>query len=223
MKKYSKQEINTIYEMKNKTLILPFLFMGLFSNCQNNKSVEKGNAINVEKKSADNCKTIFHAFNQKLMMEENDSALYYIDKAIECDPKNNNFKYNKVKFLTSIKKYPDAIKQLDDLSADAIDPTFKMQKGILKLKINEADAKKILEECYAEFNQIDKPTSSNSLYRIALDNYFKGKEYSLNEVKKFKQAYKDKPYENQNIDALEELINKETKEVVLFKLFNIND
>lgn len=91
------------------------------------------------------------------------------------------------------------------------------------MKINDANSKKILEECYSEFNKMKEPTSSNLFYKIALDNYFKGKDYSLNQVKEFKQTYKDKPYENQNIEALQELINKETKEIVLFKLFNIND
>lgn len=222
MRKYLKQEINT-YKMKNKTLILPFLFIGLLSNCQNKNTVVKNNVNNVEKKSANDCKAIFRKFNEKLVVEENDSAFYYLDKAIECDPKNNSFKYSKVKFLTNIKKYEDAIKQLDELTSNSTDPSLKMQKGILKLKINAVDSKNVLEKCYAEFNQIEKPTSSNSLYKIALDNYFKGKEYSLNKIKKFRQEYMGKPYETDNINALEELIKKESKENVLFKLFDIND
>ncbi len=95
-----------------------------------------------------------------------------------------------------------------------------MLKGIIKLKDSNPQSEKLLVNSYDEFNQIKNPTSSNLIYKIALDNYFKEKEYSLNQVEEFKQTYKDKPYENQNIEALQELINKETKEIVLF---NIND
>ena len=192
----------------------------LLANCSNKKTTTSN--IVVEKENL-KCKEIYKKYNEKYVLEENDSALVYINQAIECNPKNSEYKYTKIRFLVEIKNYNDAIKQLDKFILNSDDPAFKMQKGILMLKINDANSKQTLEECYSEFNKLEEPTSNNLFYKIALDNYYKGKEYSLNEVLKFKNKYKGKGYENQNIKFLEDLINNETKENVLFKLYNIRD
>jgi hypothetical protein len=207
--------------MTSKFLILTTsIFVLLLSNCNNKKNIVSST---IQKNDYAECKVFFDKYKKKMIIEENDSALIYIDKAIKCNPNNNSYKNSKVNFLISIKNYKDADKQLDELITITNDPAFRLLKGIIKLKDSDPQSEKLLVNSYNEFNQIKKPTSSNLIYKIALDNYFKGKDYSLNQVEEFKQAYKDKPYENQNIEALQELINKETKEIVLFKLFNIND
>ncbi|HFG0578558.1 hypothetical protein [Flavobacterium psychrophilum] len=207
--------------MASKFLILTTsIFVLLLSNCNNKKNIVSST---IQKNDYAECKVFFDKYKKKMIIEENDSALIYIDKAIKCNPNNNSYKNSKVNFLISIKNYKEADKQLDELITITNDPAFRLLKGIIKLKDSDPQSEKLLVNSYDEFNQIKKPTSSNLIYKIALDNYFKGKDYSLNQVEEFKQTYKDKPYENQNIEALQELINKETKEIVLFKLFNIND
>jgi hypothetical protein len=206
--------------MKLLYILFIILFTTTVSSCQNKTQNTTQKAIVKEKPE---CEALYNKYLENFSLQKKDSALYYIDKCIKCDTSQQDNKYIKVQLLISMKDYKNAILGLEELRSDIDDPTFKMQKGILMLKINDANSKKILEECYSEFNKMKEPTSSNLFYKIALDNYFKGKDYSLNQVKEFKQTYKDKPYENQNIEALQELINKETKEIVLFKLFNIND
>ena len=207
--------------MASKFLILTTsIFVLLLSNCNNKKNIVSST---IQKNDYAECKVFFDKYKKKMIIEENDSALIYIDKAIKCNPNNNSYKNSKVNFLISIKNYKEADKQLDELITITNDPAFRLLKGIIKLKDSDPQSEKLLVNSYDEFNQMKEPTSNNLFYKIALDNYFKGKDYSLNQVKEFKQTYKDKPYENQNIEALQELINKETKERVLFKLFNIND
>lgn len=197
----------------------------LLSNCSNKVKPNPNSTVinNKTEKDFSDCKKIYKKFNNKFVLEENDSALIYINQAIECNPKNTNYKFSKIRFLIGINNYKDAIKQTNELILISNDPSFKLLKGILMLKTNDSNSLKLLNESYTEYKQIKDPTSGNLFYRIALDNFFKGKDYSLNEVKKFKDIYKGKAYENQNINALEELINNETKENVLFKLFSIND
>lgn len=191
----------------------------LLSNCNSKKPASN---IVIEKENL-KCKEIYKKYNEKFVLEENDSALIYINQAIECNPKSTNYKYTKIRFLVDINNYNDAIKELDKFIPNSDDPAFKMQKGILMLKINDDNSKQILEESYFEYNKLIEPTSNNLFYKIALDNYFKSKEYALNEILNFKNKYKGKDYEMQNIDALESLVKSENKENVLFKLFNISD
>ncbi|GEC77919.1 tetratricopeptide repeat protein [Flavobacterium aquatile] len=200
------------------------IFMSLlFLNCNDKKSI---NPIpnNVVRSATENpdCKKFFKKYNEKYVQEESDSALVYLDKAIDCDPENNNYKFTKAKFLTEIKRFDDAIKTINVLVSASDDPAFKLFKGIVMLKMKDNDSDKFLDSVYKDFYKIKDPTSGNEFYRVSLDNYFKGKEFSLNEIAELKVKYKDKGYETQNFTAIEELIKKENRETVLFKLFNIN-
>jgi predicted Zn-dependent protease len=196
----------------------------LLANCSNKRTTSNKTTSNtVIVKENSKCKEIYKKYNEKYVLEENDSALIYINQAIECNPKSSDYKFTKIRFLVEIKNYNDAIKQLDEFILNSDDPAFKTQKGTLLLKINDKSSIKILSESYNDYKKIKNPTSNNQFYKIALDNYFEGKEYALKEVEKFKQTYKGKGYENQNINVLEELIKNETKENTLFKLFNIRD
>lgn len=204
--------------MKKIHLLNFLLLITTISSCQNKKNITEKNVT----KENPECEILYNKYIEKFSTRENDSALYYIEKCIKCDPSKNENKYIKVQLLTSMKDYKNAILVFPDLKSGIDDPALKMQKGVLMLKINDVNSRKVLEECYAEFKKIEKPTSSNLIYKIALDNYFMGKEFSTKEVEKFKLTYKDKPYESDNIKAVESLIKNVDKENVLFKLFNIN-
>lgn len=207
--------------MTNKFIFLTtFILAILLSNCDGNKKI-----INkvTQEKDFSICKKHFKKYKEKFITQENDSALIFINKAIECDQSNNSYKNSKVIFLITIEDYISAINQLDELIKITNDPTFKLQKNVIGLKIHDKESQESLNSSYKEFNEIKFPTSSNKFYMIALDNYFKGKDYALKEIEKVKLIYKDQPYESQNFKALEEMINTEKKDIVLFKLFNINN
>jgi hypothetical protein len=187
------------------------------SSCQNKTNIAEKSATKEKAK----CVILYDKYIEKFSARENDSALYYIDKCIKCDPSKNDNKYAKVQLLISMRDYKNAILVFSDFKLD--DPALKMQKGVLMLKINDTKAENILQESFLEFCKIKELTSSNQFYKIALDNYFKGKEYALEEINKFKVTFKGKDYETQNINALESLIKSENKENVLFKVFNIRN
>jgi len=200
--------------MKLINLTLFFLLIisfTIFPNCEKNK--EKRSITNVK----NDCQKYLQKHFNTVVVKKNDSALYYVNKAIDCDPTSINYKFTKVKFLIRLKKYEDAEIALNPIKEN--DLALKMLDGILKLKINNSDSKNTLSKVYTEYNNIENPTSTQLFYKIALDNYFKGKEYSTNKILDYKKNFQSE-YEKQNIGALEELILKETKENVLFKLFN---
>lgn len=207
--------------MTFKILIIS-ISLGILPKCSKEKTNQSPIIINKEEEQFAECKKWNKKFNDQILLEENDSALYYINKAIKCNPKNVNYIFSKIRFLVDIKKFNDAKLQLDKLILISDDPAFKLMKAILTRKTKEEKSEQLLNESYITFNKIKKPTSSNSFYRIALDYYFKGKNYSLKEIEKHKNKYKES-YEIQNINALEELIlnNDKEKEDVLFLLFNI--
>jgi len=206
------------YLLFKSTLLLILLL--LMCNCKHKPHEHK---IANKKTEEPDCKKFYKAYNQKYVLEEADSALVYINKAIDCDPNNSSYKFTKVKFLTEIKRYSDALKEADNLSSISDDPAFKLFKGIIMLKMKNKDSDKILNEAYNSFSQIKEPTASNQFYKVALDSYIKGADYALTEIKELKERYKSDGYQMQNLTAIEELIRKENREAVLFKTFGINE
>ena len=91
------------------------------------------------------------------------------------------------------------------------------------LKIKDKNAEISLEEVYTRYKKIKNPNSTDLFYRIALDNFFKGKEYSLIELDKIKKNTELSEYEIQNFTALHNLINEKDKNSVLFSLFSIEE
>jgi hypothetical protein len=170
------------------------------------------------------------AFNDKyieyLMADKRDSALYYIDKAIFCDPEDEFFKTEKIKLFLKYGDYSDAVEFAKKLSNDKA-PTYKMLYGILLLKQNNnVKADIVLNEAYTLLSEktklYDKGNSNLHFYRLGLDNYFMGKDYSLEMVKKYRENY-TKEHDAQLADYIENLITNESSRDILYKLYNIED
>ncbi len=201
--------------MTIKTLtILVFMPFILASSCKNAKNET------IEMKDKKQCEE----FNKKhvnfVIAEQNDSAIYYIDKAIECNPEHENYKFSKVRFLIGLNKFGEAEKVFSTFNKPE-EPTIKMQIGILKLKNNDERSENILKEVHSKLENLKSQNSTYFFYKIALDNYFKGKDYAMNQVKEYKKEYTT-AYELQNINTLENSILNNGKREVLFKLLNMN-
>jgi hypothetical protein len=192
-----------------KNVIIFFLFL-FFLNCNSNFKKQ------LSSKQDNLCNIYFNKYSEKFVNGENDSALFYIDKAIKCNPNEINYYDNKLIFLISIKKYYNAIELIED-KQDNKDPIFKLLKGVLYLKINNNISDSLISESYNEL--LKKTNSDNLFYKIALDNYFKGKVYSLNEISIYRKRNNNNKNDRFNIDVLEDLIINNSKETVLFKIF----
>jgi len=186
-----------------------FLFVFIIFFCCR----KKGNNTAVSQ----SCDNYIKKFNQYLRDEKIDSALYYINEAIKCDPTKNEYKLKKVQYLISEQRYEMAYKSIDDFSNPS--PEFIMMKGVIALKLNKNNSNKLLKEAYKEIQDKTKNVN-NQYYKIALDNYFEGKDYALNQIKVYQKTY-DKKYYIYISDLLEKHIKNLSKEEVLFKIFNV--
>lgn len=205
--------------MKNAHHIIILLLITSLSSCQSKSEPKKilEKEIIIDKPE---CEIIYNKYIEKVSKMENDSAIYFLDKSINCDPANNDYKFSKVQFFVDNQKYQEALNQLNEIKIDSIDPSLKLFSSVLKLKLNNDDADKDLREVYTKIAKIKKPTSSNIFYKLALDNYFKDKNYALEQLKFHKKQYVS-DYDKQNLDALENYIVTDDKRNVLFKIFNI--
>lgn len=202
--------------MKNIFLTSVLLSFLALSNCSNKKN-------QVKNISNQDCDFFYKKFKENLMIEQNDSAIIYIEKAIDCNSEKKSYKSDKLRFLISIGKYEKAVNYLSELNSKNQDISYSLLKSILLLKIKDKNAEISLEEVYTRYKKIKNPNSTDLFYRIALDNFFKGKEYSLIELDKIKKNTELSEYEIQNFTALHNLINEKDKNSVLFSLFSIEE
>lgn len=163
-------------------------------------------------------------FNKWSVNRENeriiDSTLYYLNKQINCNPKDIGAIQEKANFLIYNKFYEKALIVIDSVSK--VEPFFKMMKGTIGLKLDRQNSEELLKEAHGEFSQyIEEYNDPNDIvWKLILDNYLKGKEYALSEAERLKKNLK-KDYEVANIEAIEQMIREMSKEDVLYHLFKI--
>lgn len=159
------------------------------------------------------------------MNNRNDSAIYYIDKAIKCDPQDDFFKTEKVKLLINNQDYISATSVAEELAVKS-DPNYKMLYGTLLLKNDDVQSEKNLKEAYSLFEKstkdYSKANSNLKFYQIALDYYFQGKEYSLKKIEIYKKNYTD-IHNTQLAEYIQDLILNRSKEDVLFAMYGMEN
>lgn len=192
-------------------------FILVFLTCNSNQ----GNKVNIKK----DCSIYNDKYVEYSSLNKSDSALYYINKAIKCDPKDDYFKTEKIRLLIKNNNYKSVISFAEEL-ASKNDPNYKMLYGTLLLKNGDFQSEEILKEAYSLFKKSTKDYSvANSnlhFYQIALDNYFQGKEYSLNKIELYKKNYTD-VHNKQLAEYIHNLILKKSKKDVLFVMFGIEN
>ena len=197
-------------------IFIPILLLFLFC-CKSNKE-QKVSTQEVD------CSIYNDKYVEYAMINEKDSALYYINKAIMCDPKDDFFKTEKIKLLIKHRDYSNAIPFAKELAIKN-DPNYKMLYGVLLLKENNSNADDILDDARVIMVDVAKDYNENNsnlhFYKIALDNYFEGENYSLDMVKKFRENYVTE-YDIELANNIENLIKNNSKRDVLLNLFNIN-
>lgn len=172
----------------------------------------------------DDCKILNEKYVKFSSEQQIDSALYYLDKTIECDSESDFFKFAKAQFYVNIGQYEDAYNYIDVLLSKN-EPSYLAYKGALGLKLNKPEADSFLRRAYIAYSEMsDKEINKRnaSVYKIGLDNYFSGKENALGQIKKHRNLLKKEEYKIQAIDFLEKEIKTSDKKNVILKLFNIN-
>ena len=195
--------------IKTHTLFTSIFFMlcSLFSCSKQNK------------KQIKDCNAYKERFIDFELTNNIDSALVYINKAIECNPTDEYYKFSKVNFLIRQLKYEEALKSLKTLNLEN-EVSLQLMEVALNMKIGGDSIDFKLDKIYAKINKHDfKSNSSAIAYKIVLDNYFKGSDYALDKI-----ALANANFEDNNstllFESLKNNIETYDKNEVVFKLFN---
>lgn len=194
--------------MRNKISLI-FCLIILSASCQNKVTDIK-------------CEEFFKKYKEKFSNSDSDSARYYIKSAMECAPENKGYINNAIQLYIKINDYQNAIIQVEKLKDNGSDISLDFMISVLKLKMGNPSAKNDLKKNYIQYNADKMLTSSNLIYKVALDNYFNDKNYALNQLKDYRKVYTTE-YDTQNLDAIENLIKSVDKDEVLFALFNLKE
>lgn len=194
-----------------------FLFISLFflaSNCSNpeNKKLSEVEDKYIESYENWNLETD----SQK----KQDSVLYYIDKLINIS-KDDFYKIEKIKFLYRIERYKDALsvfKILKERNSFTID----LLRSLIEIKDDSKNANIILQSIYQKYEN-KKLTIEEKFYKIALDYYFKGGNYAIDEINNLISKEELSESDRQLYEILQEKIqNEEDSLEILFYLYNLN-
>lgn len=171
------------------------------------------------KKQIKDCNAYKERFIDFELTNNIDSALVYINKAIECNPTDEYYKFSKVNFLIRQLKYEEALKSLKTLNLEN-EVSLQLMEVALNMKIGGDSIDFKLDKIYAKINKHDfKSNSSAIAYKIVLDNYFKGSDYALDKI-----ALANANFEDNNstllFESLKNNIETYDKNEVVFKLFN---
>lgn len=183
------------------------------SGCQKNSSKEV-NCLDYNKKYIE------------YVHKERDSALYYLDKAIECEPQGLFFPFEKAKFYSREGSYEDAAKAIEPFLTEEY-PEIIGYYGVLFLKLEQPKkAEKFLIRSYElikekSFDPDDYFGYSQSLIKIGLENYFKGSDIAIESLENFEDQGK---WEGQKrfAEVLNEVIKSKSKEEVLYFIYNLD-
>lgn len=171
------------------------------------------------------CKRFNEKYVEYASINKVDSALFYIDKSIKCDLESDFYKVAKVNLLISAEQYENASNCLSNFKLD-IEPTYKMLKGVLLLKLqNNQEASDLLEEAYKHFKDAEangKMDYNLIFYMIGLENYFNGSDFTIKSINDYEIAFEDNAYAIETLEFAKILIENSSKEESLYKMFNIN-
>ncbi|UUV21718.1 hypothetical protein [Paenimyroides aestuarii] len=148
-----------------------------------------------------------------------DSVLFYIDELINIS-EDDFYKIEKIKFLCRIDKHNDAllvIKTLKEQDSFAIE----LFRSLVEIKGYSNGADFGLKNVYDKYEG-KKLTIEENFYKIALDYYFKGRNYALNEINTIIERDELSLSNKQLYELLKQKIQEEEDGLeVLFCIYNL--
>ncbi len=177
---------------------------------------------NGQESKASSCEELNKIYVDYALKRKKDSALLFLNKAIECDPQNKLYRSSKVNFLVDDHNWLEASSEIKKMDYDD-DVTLKMMIAVLDLKMEKVYADENLKKLYVELENGLGSNYENVNYfsfYIALNNYFENKESALLELSKFENKRSDTQWKS-TVEFLEDNISNLGKKEVLYKFFNI--
>lgn len=195
-----------------KTIFFISLFL-LASNCSRQ---ENENLSEIEDKYIES----YENWNLETdSQKKQDSVLYYIDELINIS-KDDFYKIEKIKFLYRIGKNKDALSVFKTLKGqDSF--MIELLKTLIEIKDNSKNTDLVLQNIYQKYES-KKLTIEENLYKIALDYYFKGGNYAIDEINSIMSKEELSESNKQLYEILQEKIQDEENSLeVLFYLYNL--
>lgn len=192
------------------------LFIGLFLLASNCSKQENKNLSEVEDKYIES----YENWNLETdSQKKQDSVLYYMDELINIS-KDDFYKIEKIKFLYRIKKNKDALSVFKSLKEqDSF--MIELLKTLIEIKDNSKNTDIVLQNIYQKYES-KKLTIEENLYKIALDYYFQGGNYAIDEINNIMSKEELSESNKQLYEILQGKIQEgENSLEVLFYLYNL--
>jgi|SRR5690606_5004735 len=192
------------------------LFISLFLLASNCSKQENKNLSEVEDKYIES----YENWNLETdSQKKQDSVLYYMDELINIS-KDDFYKIEKIKFLYRIKKNKDALSVFKSLKEqDSF--MIELLKTLIEIKDNSKNTDIVLQNIYQKYES-KKLTIEENLYKIALDYYFQGGNYAIDEINNIMSKEELSESNKQLYEILQGKIQEgENSLEVLFYLYNL--
>lgn len=156
-----------------KKIIVYISLIVFMHNCS---STENKKILEIENKYSDSYeKWSLDTFSKK----KQDSVLYFLNELIK-NTKDDFYKIEKVKFLCRLESYKEALLVFDTLE-DTNSISVDLLKGLIEIKEDSNKETVVLQNIYNKYEN-EKLEIEEQFYKIALDCYFKGKNFAFNEI-----------------------------------------
>ena len=177
-----------------------------------------------KKKEKAKCNLYYNKYINASFNENKDSSLFYIEKAVICNPKDKLYRNEKLKVLLFKKKYKSVLKELDFLDKDIY---YNVLKGLLYLKLDmKKEGNTILDNEYKKVVNVrrskEKQKFRHFYYGLLLINYYEGKENGLKLIRENGVVYTG-INELDTLKHTEKLIEENTPINVLNLIFGLNN
>jgi hypothetical protein len=173
-------------------------------------------------KKDQDCEIIYKQYIELRMSSNDDKAFVELDKAINCDTANIDYRFEKINYLISMRQYNDAKTELQNLGK--LDNSYVDKfplLGLLKIKIGRKEEGILdLKKVHNNLSKTENRDFNFNYYKLLLDVFFEGKSSVAFQLQK--QNFSTDDNEKAVIGYLKKLVNSDMDSLnILYKSFQI--
>lgn len=169
------------------------------------------------------CDQLFESYTKARENYDYSLALKKINKALICNPKNQNYEEEKINLYLYFKRYNEAIDFIDSIQPSS---SSNLIKGVLMLKVKPDIGQKYLKEELENLigtKSVNVDSDFNRDFNIiVLNNYLFGKDKTLKKIEVLLEKYKS-DYHVKTLKYLKNQIELLDEKQLLFNVFNIEN
>ena len=171
------------------------------------------------------CEKKYSLFLKAYNGMNNKMAIIHINEAIKCDSINQNYRFEKMKFLLRLGRYREVNEELKSLSVLNNDYSLYPLSALIDIKLgDEAKGREKMNNLYDKLKKenFNKENFNIFYYYIASDFFVNGKESTINKIKQKDSIYVE-IHERNVLEYMLELLNTDRDRIdILNEMFGIN-